>query len=129
MSNGRVKYDIRLLFNCCHGENPSAFGAAEWAESCKFLESVFFIIELGKIGALRTAMCSETKRPHLSNYGRPIREAAIENSTWRIHQALVGSGSLRASVRMRDKSRSSSVIYDEVCWGGRKNKPRESPKA
>src|SRR4029453_7234559 len=31
-SNGSVKYEIRLVFNRCHGENPMSAGAAEPCE-------------------------------------------------------------------------------------------------
>jgi len=41
-SNGSVKYEMRLLFNRCQGENPKSCGTAEWEEWTK-LE--FFINE------------------------------------------------------------------------------------
>ena len=49
-SNGSVKYEMRLLFNRCQGENPISFGAAEWEESCGFVKLEFFINELVKAG-------------------------------------------------------------------------------
>jgi len=30
MINGSVKYEMRLLFNRCHGENPMSCGAVAW---------------------------------------------------------------------------------------------------
>src|SRR6266704_5967085 len=44
-SNGSVKYEMRLLFRRCHGENPISRGAAEWEESCELIELEFFINE------------------------------------------------------------------------------------
>jgi hypothetical protein len=46
MSNGSVKYEMRLLFNRCHGENPRTCGAAESGAPCEFVELEFFISEL-----------------------------------------------------------------------------------
>src|SRR5947209_14049715 len=43
-SNGRVKYEMRLLFNRSHGENPKS-AAAEWEELCELVELEFFINE------------------------------------------------------------------------------------
>jgi hypothetical protein len=43
MSSGRVRYEIRLLFNRCHGENPISFGAGVGEESSEFVEFVAFI--------------------------------------------------------------------------------------
>src|SRR6266446_5805642 len=43
-SNGRVKYEMRLLFNRSHGENPKS-AAAEWEELCEFVEFELFINE------------------------------------------------------------------------------------
>src|SRR6266436_8945651 len=37
-SNGSVKYEMRLLFNRCQGENPKSCGAVEDEESCEFVE-------------------------------------------------------------------------------------------
>src|SRR6267142_5349659 len=34
-SNGSVKYEMRLVFNRCHGENPTSCGAVERGESCE----------------------------------------------------------------------------------------------
>src|SRR5258705_9352874 len=44
-SNGSVKYEMRLLFNRCHGEKPRSGGAGEWEESCELVELEFFISE------------------------------------------------------------------------------------
>src|SRR5260370_25697204 len=41
-SNGSVKYEMRLVFNRCHGENPRSCGAAEWEE---WIKLEFFINE------------------------------------------------------------------------------------
>src|SRR6266478_4956924 len=43
MSNGSVKYEMRLVFNRCHGENPMSCGALELEEPCEFDESEFSI--------------------------------------------------------------------------------------
>src|SRR5882762_1711540 len=56
-SNGSVKYEMRLVFNRCHGENPTSFAAAEWGESCEFVELEFFIIEPCKVREISTATC------------------------------------------------------------------------
>src|SRR5882724_3033673 len=48
-SNGSVKYEMRLLFNRCHGEKPISWGATEEDESCEFVEWEFFINGLCKI--------------------------------------------------------------------------------
>ena len=45
MINGSVRYEMRLLFNRCHGENPMSFGAPESGDSCEFVESECFIIK------------------------------------------------------------------------------------
>src|SRR6266576_5243609 len=50
MIKGRVRYEMRLLFNRCHGENPISCGAAEWGELSEFVELEFFINELCKSG-------------------------------------------------------------------------------
>src|SRR5215831_17315500 len=42
-SNGMVRYEMRLLFRRCHGENPVSFGAAGWEESGEFGAGEFFI--------------------------------------------------------------------------------------
>src|SRR6266404_4688396 len=57
-SNGRVKYEMRLLFNLCHGENPKSCGAAEWEELCEFVELEFFINEPCKSRSIITLGCS-----------------------------------------------------------------------
>src|SRR5260370_25687499 len=44
MSNGIVKYEMRLVFKRCHGENPKSRGVADGRESCEFVELEFFII-------------------------------------------------------------------------------------
>src|SRR2546427_7047404 len=44
-SNGSVKYEMRLLFNRCHGENPISCGAVEGEECCELIELEFFINE------------------------------------------------------------------------------------
>src|SRR5436189_213290 len=43
-SNGSVKYEIRLVFNRCHGENPMSFGV-EPGEPFKSAEWESFINE------------------------------------------------------------------------------------
>jgi hypothetical protein len=48
-SNGIVKYEMRLVFNRCHGENPKSCGAAEAEESGEFVELEDFIYESGGI--------------------------------------------------------------------------------
>src|SRR5208282_3684541 len=45
MSNGRVKYEMRLLCKSCHGANPTRRGAEDSVEPCGFVESEFYIIE------------------------------------------------------------------------------------
>src|ERR687888_300488 len=45
MISGRVRYEMRLLFNRCHGENPLSCGASEWGEPCEFVESECVINE------------------------------------------------------------------------------------
>src|SRR2546423_1913619 len=37
-SNGSVRYEMRLVFNRCHGEKPMSRGAAAWEESCELVE-------------------------------------------------------------------------------------------
>src|SRR5580700_1142119 len=44
-SSGIVKYEMRLVFNRSHGENPMSFGALEGEESCEFVKSKLFIKE------------------------------------------------------------------------------------
>src|SRR2546426_12700306 len=44
-SNGSVKYEIRLLFKRCHGENPKSCGAAERGELSELVGWEFFINE------------------------------------------------------------------------------------
>src|SRR6266446_802392 len=56
MSNGIVKYEMRLVFNRCHGENPKSRGAADGREPCEFVELEFFINELCKIRSKPAAM-------------------------------------------------------------------------
>src|SRR5262245_17706308 len=41
-SNGIVKYEIRLVFNLCHGENPKSFGAPEEGELFEFVKLKYF---------------------------------------------------------------------------------------
>jgi hypothetical protein len=43
MIKGRVKYEIRFVFNHCHGENPIICGSEELGELCEFVELEFFI--------------------------------------------------------------------------------------
>src|SRR5689334_9486652 len=43
MIKGRVKYEMRLPFNCCQGENPPSFGFTDWAEICEFIELELFM--------------------------------------------------------------------------------------
>src|SRR5664279_3672227 len=50
--NGMVKYEMRLLFNRCHGENPIFCSVAESGAGCGFEELEFFINE-----CLRTYNC------------------------------------------------------------------------
>src|SRR5438552_3526092 len=47
-SNGSVKYEMRLLFNRCHGENPKSCATAEWGGLCEFVAVEFFINELNE---------------------------------------------------------------------------------
>src|SRR5947207_8664412 len=42
-SNGSVKYEIRLLFNRCHGEKPISCRAEERKESCESDDLELFI--------------------------------------------------------------------------------------
>src|SRR5580765_8961707 len=42
-SNGIVKYEMRLPFRRCHGENPMSVLAAGWEESGEFGAGEFFI--------------------------------------------------------------------------------------
>src|SRR5258708_7007493 len=51
MSNGIVRYEMRLDFNRCHGEKPQSGGAAVGREPCEFVELEFFINEPCKIRA------------------------------------------------------------------------------
>src|SRR6266404_1482262 len=62
-SNGSAKYEMRLLFNRCHGENPLSCGAAEGGELCEFVELEFFINERCKTGhySLRCALKRRTR--------------------------------------------------------------------
>src|SRR5580698_7237718 len=43
MSSGRVKYEMRLLFKRCQGENPLSAGMVDWGEFCILRESESFI--------------------------------------------------------------------------------------
>src|SRR6185369_9297356 len=43
MIKGRVKYEMRLLFNACHGESPLSCGVSELGELCEWVEVEFFI--------------------------------------------------------------------------------------
>src|SRR6476646_7617079 len=43
-SNGNVKYEMRLVFNRCHGESPVSLPLAS-EESCPFITLEFFIKE------------------------------------------------------------------------------------
>src|SRR6266478_9796381 len=61
-SNGSVKYEMRLLFNRCQGENPISCGAPEWGEPCEFVELEFIINEPCKIRREPAAMRSKTYR-------------------------------------------------------------------
>src|SRR6267142_4045942 len=42
-SSGSVKYEIRFVFNRCHGEKPISFRAVESGESCESVELELFI--------------------------------------------------------------------------------------
>src|SRR6185369_12392805 len=44
-SSGSVRYETRLLFNRCHGENPRSGRAEESGEGCKSDERELFISE------------------------------------------------------------------------------------
>src|SRR4051812_24206509 len=48
-SSGRVKYEMRLLFNRCHGENPKSRGLVEGDESCELNALESFIDETCRI--------------------------------------------------------------------------------
>src|ERR1044072_1314102 len=41
-SNGSVKYEMRFVFNRCHGEKPASFPLVP-EESCEFMTFKFFI--------------------------------------------------------------------------------------
>src|SRR5260370_37508229 len=60
MSNGIAKYEMRLVFNRCHGENPKSRGAADWREPCEFVELELFINELCNIRPQPAAMLPKT---------------------------------------------------------------------
>src|SRR5882724_221570 len=59
-SNGSVKYEMRLVFNRCHGENHLSCGAVERGEACEFVVLEFFINEPWYIGAIPAAICFRT---------------------------------------------------------------------
>src|SRR5436190_1473590 len=48
-SNGSVRYEMRLLFNRCHGENPISGAVAEGSDPCESVELEFLISEPRKI--------------------------------------------------------------------------------
>src|SRR6266567_7199551 len=79
-SNGSVKYEMRLLFNRCHGENPKSRGAAEWEESCELIELEFFINEPCIIRPMPGATPLERSRD-----GSVILVLPIDVSIWRFH--------------------------------------------
>src|SRR6266404_7410001 len=76
-SNGSVKYEMRLVFNRCHGEKPVSRGAAEWEESCELIELEFFINEPCIIRPIPGATPLE-----LSIAGSVILVVPIDVSIW-----------------------------------------------
>src|SRR5947208_8510705 len=44
-SNGSVKYEMRFVFNRCHGENPKSCETADWGELWELVELECFINE------------------------------------------------------------------------------------
>src|SRR5262249_12777496 len=44
-SNGSVKYEMRLVFSRCQGENPMSDGAAVCTGSCECVDLMIFIIK------------------------------------------------------------------------------------
>src|SRR5215472_13001716 len=59
-SNGSVKYEMRFVFSRCQGENPISDGAAEWTESCEFVDLMIFINKPCKRRTMPTVVQSGT---------------------------------------------------------------------
>src|SRR5882724_3137405 len=78
-SNGSVKYEMRLLFNRCHGENPKSWETAEPAELCKLVVLEFFINEPCKSRRIMPLRCdAKTCRRAPLEDGAVILAALIE---------------------------------------------------
>jgi hypothetical protein len=63
-SSGSVKYEMRLLFKRCHGENPASGVAAESGDPCESVEFAFFIIKLFSIRFSRVNRSKQLVRQH-----------------------------------------------------------------
>src|ERR1051325_2299696 len=71
---GSVRYEMRLVLNCCHGENPISCGTSEWGEACEFVELGFLIKEIGK------AACQAWDNRQVSDAGVFNRFFKLANS-------------------------------------------------
>ena len=71
-SNGSVKYEMRLLFNRCHGENPISCREADLEGPCEFGVSEFFISESIKMYFYTTIQASSLRASGLTpKYSAP----------------------------------------------------------
>ncbi len=76
MSNGSVRYEMRLVFSRCHGENPASRGAAVW-EPSEFVEVEFFITKTPRAGLARHP------RPAACGPAFPAVECPVLNTPFR----------------------------------------------
>src|SRR5688572_9921168 len=102
-SNGSVRYEMPLLFNLCHRENPASGCGA----TCEFVELEFFINVRCKSWRSPIAMRVTTRS---FNHGTLT---LIGVSIRRSFSSQADLCSLRASVPMPDKAGPADLIRQE----------------
>ena len=114
---GSVKYEMRLVFKRCNGENPASCGAADREGSCEFVESGFFINVRCKNVAFADCECGVNRDEKIlqQTCKRRVSDAGGINRRFNLVILLItcqGKGILRASVAIL------MTVFDEPGFAG-----------